>query len=775
MIITSFCFFGTYDAITQMREEPDRKFGIAMDGSPLMQKEIGQLTRFIETDLADYRVLENKGYANFLNDGFVKSEIFQCGIAKVLFDRYQGELKEELKERLVRFQKFKPYEHPQKVTGVEMTWKRFMPAFFEDYQTFKGVGVEPTAEAFAALSALYMDQSRFPPALMRQMLRYQQQQYGAAVQLDPYVHSGDLTLFHAASLSDWFGPKFVELTAQFIHNAAIFAKNQGYVVTEAEAKASLLQSSMQNMQQLSPNEVISGGEFEKIYQRQLKILGLTEREAVAIWQKVLLMRRMLDDVGFGLFVDSLVYDQFHDYVSRGARVEVYQLPKALRLKNAEDVIKLDLYLDAVTNQGGRLDLSGDYRSVEEVMAIAPELVEKRFKVSVARVRKEDLERDIALRDTWEWEVEDQNWALLKERFKEISGSVEKNRQERFAFLETLDVELRDQIDGFAREKIVSENLGMIRERLSSETSTPKVVRIALKGVGQPLVGINDRVKLLELLEKSAIRGEGKTGELDSFEKLSCYTEDGKVFYRIHLLDRSKNYEIMTFEDAMSSHALDLMLDTRLQSEYVKRGYKESFEEVREQIAKSLFAKVVSNVIREEREYEPSLSEGQDPWEVAKDRRLGLYMRRMKELAALGDESVLDNLFSLDALKSGGEGLDEKRPIQEQWRLVRSEKTLDRKSSDPLFSEDLFTIPEGGWSDVIFGLDSGPVFYQILERSLDVNPIKDGMREARGLLGGEARSHLIETLVDEIKDKGAIAFSKGALIDDVDENRLSFGS
>ncbi len=86
MVIGSFSFFGTYGALqSEKRQEEDVVIGKVLDGSRLSSKDVQQLSRFLDSDFQD--AMNGNGGANLLNDGFLRNDIFKCGLGTLFFGR----------------------------------------------------------------------------------------------------------------------------------------------------------------------------------------------------------------------------------------------------------------------------------------------------------------------------------------------------------------------------------------------------------------------------------------------------------------------------------------------------------------------------------------------------------------------------------------------------------------------------------------------------------------------------------------------------------------
>lgn len=705
IIVVSFSFFGTYSALMQKSGRVDRLLGKGIDGAKVMKSEIDHLVSMLNTDSQDLMVFENKGMPNLLNEGVVRKQLIQRGLLRDLFEAYQDEIAGELQERVVRFTKFKPYVHPDRMIGVEKVLEQFMPAYAADYQKFKLSKGGADGSMVALLGELYKNQATFPPQVLRQILLFQQNQFAKSVRPDPNLTEGDLSFFYAKSLTDWFGPKFVHVIGQFVHNAAVYAKQHGYEVSKEEAKSALMQVGMDNLQMLQREKRVTTQEFQDFYQKQLRILGMTEAEAVSAWQKVTLFKKLFKDVEEGVCIDSKLYKEFHGFASKGVKVDLYRLPKSLEMRSSGDLEKLEVYLNLVT-QNSEEAMSTKFLPAREVMKKAPELVWKRFVVKVSKVTRKEIEDQVGLRNTWNWEIEDRNWEVLSEKFALLAKSQLTEREKRFSYLESLDQKTRGEIDNFARMRMVKENPEWIKEELSKAEPSVKELRILLEGDDEILSGVKDRTRMLSLLERAALQSEDR--EDSSREELYNYSEDGNVFYRIQICERQEDFEVISFEQAKTKKILDRLVEKK------------------------------------------------KPTKVDLD-RLVFYMQDMRKKVLL-DQDVLAQSRLKGA--QGGERLEQMDPLEEQWRIEKEELSITRKMNHPLFSEDLFMEGQNEWSQVMQDKAGNPYFYHIKGQFVDLDPVAKGMEEGRKLLGKEAVRGLMANILSEMKAKKVISFTSG---------------
>src|SRR5690242_18504016 len=226
MTVSSFVFFGTFSTLMDPRQEAsDRQVATSISGKPLMQREIYSLCQLLSTS-SGHPGVKNR-MPNLFNEGVIEKEFLSTGLSLVLAKEHFAQLKPDLDARLKKMKRFHFYSHPASPhVGVLSLYQRFAPSLMQHLELLQKQGEECTLESLALMIQLYSDQESLPTEMIRQMLLFQQRQQGLPP--DPRLAEGDLSLFGFTSLDDWFGPLFVELHAQFIANAADFAKAKGY-------------------------------------------------------------------------------------------------------------------------------------------------------------------------------------------------------------------------------------------------------------------------------------------------------------------------------------------------------------------------------------------------------------------------------------------------------------------------------------------------------------------------------------------------------------------
>ncbi len=754
MVICSFLFFGISNSIHHQARDKDWKYGTAVDGTSISGLEMKQLVRFISSDLSDLMVFENRGNPNLFNDGALKSEIIDTGIAQELYNRFEDQLKGDLEERFQKFQAYKPYEHPQKVIGTVSVWKHFgkEAGMYNEWENFKSLDSKMDEKSFDAIARLYLAQKKFPPGILRQILLYQQYQYGNKVQADQYLQSSDLAIFNAKTAIDWFGPKFVELAALFFHNGAIEAQKLGYRVSFIEARTSLVENLMKGLRLVEPNKNVSKEEFGRFMQRQLSLVNLSEDEAVKAWQKVLITRRWLDDAGSGVFVDSQLYRSYFDYAYKVAKIDHFKLPDAVNFKSIDDMLKFEIYLDAIGERDNLLDMPSRLYSIEEMKTRSPEFLEKRFIVDYSTQTREEIAVNVSLKNSLSWQLNESNWSRLVEEFPLLSSYSGDSQEDKHEYILKLNEKDRARIDAFVRSNIIDEHKEMIRETLARAKRTTKEIAIPLVKSGNVLNTLADHKTVLHLLESAPLRHESaEEADVESAVKLSCYTEDNDKFHSIRVIDRDREFYVMTFEKAKKSGVLDKILGEKLRNEYTNGRFKEGYDLQLPRLKEIAFNAILSEIERFENK-DPTTFESVDKrLEFAAEHRMVSYMKQRLEDAKNGlfvEKSQKDYMLSKDHLQ-------ELPSLDESWFPVRLEESITRNLSHQNFEESLFEMRASSWSDVNVEHDSGVSFFQVLDSYIDTTPMEKRMREGRKFLSNEARQNMLSKFLDRSIESKAL--------------------
>jgi len=780
VIVISFSFFGTYSSMSNSPFREQIAF-TTVNGTNVTRHELDEMVLFIGTDAYDKLLFGGAWGPNFLNDGVIKNDFLSTGLAVELSNTYVNELKPDLIARTDKERRFSLYTNPQApFIGVESAWKTFAPEMLSYYHALRIIQDPTSQDALQARIGLFLMERQFPSALLRQILRYQEKQFSWLAP-DRNLEYLDLSLFGYHTVEDWFGSRFVRVIAQFIMNAAEVAEQKGYVVTRAEALSDLMNNAEQSYKQNNRNPNIGVTNSHEYFNEQLRRLGLDQNTAAKMWQQVLLFRRMFQDMGSSVFVDSYTFKQIDSYALDTAQGELYQLPKALRLGSFNALQKFEVYLDAVTKrteeEKNKLTLPTTFLPVAEVSKKAPELVEKRYLLEIAQTDKVALQGNIGVKESWNWEVADKGWNQLVKQFPEIGAAGAKTRDERFAVLDDLDDKTRFKVDAFARGAIVDEHPEWLENALQESQPTTKVVSLHAKGGSSEFAGLQNGNDLMVLLDAAPLASTDKTvGDKPSVneasKKLSQYSADGKTYYRIAVIDRSSQSEILSFEEALQQGVLEPLLNTKLEAYYLKireenpKDYQRDdkswkpLADVKDKVAEKYFENVLKSI---RAAYAAAVPADKVPQQFIVDYaatlRLFPYMRSTKE-KLLKNPALIDQLTaSHEKVQAQENTLSVKKPLADQWKIERNASKIARSSPEQMVDKtELFSLSDGSWTNVNTPANGDLNFFHMDHKGVVVNDkvVDSTTTRAKRVLSDGAQQQLMVALLTLIQAKHSIS-------------------
>ncbi len=763
VVVVSFCFFGTLGSQSRVQELPDRAVVKAVDGSEIMQRDLATLCRMIGSSPLDRHGMERGIPPNLLNDSVIEKELIASGMAMLLARHYFEELRPDLETRLARIKSYRPYAHAQYPhIGAEAIWRQFLPSLTEHLNVLRMKSDQLTFETLSILFQLYLDQAMLPADFLKQILTNQLAQQG--LPQDPILAHSDLSLFGFHSLEDWFGPRFVELAGQFIMNAARFADQHGYQVSNEAVRTELYQNIVNGYREVSRQDKVEGEAVVAYYQRKMHEWGIDERQMLSSWRQVMLFRRLFQDVGNSVFLDPLPFEQFHRYTKQAVKADLYELPSHLRLRDLFDVFKLQVYLEAVSSEHARhknlLSLPQQLASLDEIEKRSPELVERTIEVEYAQVSKEQLAREISLKETWNWEVQDASWNLLNKQFPKLFSSPAQSVSERHRALDKLDAKERLKVDAYAQQCMIDQQPERIAAAL--DRSAMRQQKFGLRGAGLlgPFHQINNQQQLIDLLRAAPIRGQEAFAEQKKVEQsLYLYSEDQQTFYRIAVLDRSEERTLLSFAQVQRDGTLDRILDKRLEEAYpdIRRKHAAQFQktdgtwkpymEVREKVGRVVFADLLKAIEESNHSLAQALSlnETELPSAFYAQNRLYRFMNQVKGQIEANAEDRQWVREDSEAAAS----------LSDQWKLVKKCQRIERSSDFNFAKEQMFTIPVGGWSPVDIGQSGALAFYRVLhvEEPSD-RPVAETV-QGHQMLSLDAQRDFFLGLLKQIEEKQAI--------------------
>lgn len=726
VVISSFVFFGTFNAMGNGPVRQDRVVGVAIDGSKMNLNELQDLSRFIAVDREDVASAGPNTPPNLLNDGVVRKDLLRTGVAEVLVRGGWDLLKSGFGEKLDRAKVYRSYEHPDApFLSAKGVWERFAPSVNRECSALQSMS-EANEDVFVHLSHLYYLQTALPAEWMRKILLMQEQQY-KWLKPDGRLRQDDLALFGFHTVQDWFGKDFVDLMAQFIHNTAIEAEAKGYVVSLEEAKAELRKNYTESMKKI----VEAKWPIQLSYKDQLRILGMDESEAARTWRKVMLFRRYFNDVGEAAFIDRLPYSEFAAVASEKASVESYQLSPSLKLTSALDLLAFETYIKsvAVPNPSDPLALPTAYVTPDEAAKKAPQLVATEYAAQVAVVDKRETSLNAPLKEVWDYETQEEVWKNLKKEFTFVQQLTGKTAEERFAALEMLDPVSRSKIDLFARKQLLIKHPEWIDAALLK--AQPKETQLFLSAGSIEMPHIANPKRLGSLFEQILTKPEDALSELQHFDS-------GDAVFRFDNIAKVSDPKIKTFEQAKKDGSLNHLVENALQAAHSKYkaklpAEKQTLEwtQVKEELAELLLAETKKLILKHAPKEEVHF---------ASCRFLSPVNHALKAIQQ-GKEAPVKTI-----------GDD---PLIAQFKLERIEKEIPRTAEENWMAEESFILQPKSWSPVHVAADGTVQFIYVKERKMVQEPILEQLSFGKEMLVSDVQRVLAEKILTKMKSKQAI--------------------
>ena len=748
VIILSFSFFGTYSAFTSGKGDDPVVF-TTVSNKRITRSEFNDYVHFFSTD-----ALSGEGLSgNPLNDGVIENDIISTPVGEALTKRFAPMFLKEWELRFKREKQFQPYRHPQApFISAEQVWSYFAPDLKSSLEMYQTQDKESALDYYSAKRALYMAEKQFPAVYLRQILLYQQKQFDW-VEPDVALEGRPLGLFGYQQLSDWFGQAFIDKSAEFIIEMAAQARNEGLSVSRAEVLASLYKNAQIAAKRYGEKSQQTPDEIMK---RTLLSLGMDESRAVKVWGDVLLMRRALLDVPNKVVLNPKAFAEKMQSQALTVELEGYQLQPSLRLGSSRDLFKMETWLDAVTKKEKVFSLipSSNFRSPDEVGASFPELVERRFLLSITEVDTTKLANHIRIKDIWAWQND--HWDELVKEIPAIKGGSEDSRESRFRALENLTPALRTRADEIARKALIAAHGEWISVDLDSAKPETKVVGIRLQGGDLPFQGIKDRSALVKELASAPIAEPTPT--------LNQYTQDGVHFYKIIVLDRKTDSQLVSLPDLLADGTLDSVLDRILEASYERvrntkpsdfkkeNGSWKPFSEVKDAVAELHYAPLLRRLSQAATEWKdvfPSYCQWDDP-KVARVavRFLPLLASRWKEIKEKGED---ENNVGTPCLPSEKDSLSLDSSPCALFALVKFSEKLSQGDvqEKPMFKE-AFTVESGAWISPHYSQNLGPFVAHVKTRF--PGEYKDAMRRMIYDLQGRLGEEIVEIKANEYVQK-----------------------
>ncbi len=760
VIVISFSFFGTFQAFSG-KEQDDSVVFTAVDGSKVRRTEVSDMVNFLTSDSHDF-LFSGAMAGNALNDGVIASDVLESGLAIAIGDPFMMEIGSEQQSRLDRERRYKPYSHPRApFLTAEQIWAYYAPDIKTNYDRLRGYDNAQNKDAFQTRVNLFVAERRFPSIYLRQFLRYQEASHKWLPQ-DPNLMHQDLSLFGYHSIQDWFGRQFVELVAQFVINSAKVAEQKGYTITKDETMASLYRNAEEAWRQARTQGLTQAPNAQDFFQEQLRRLGMDQARAINVWKDVLLFRTLYFENADSILVDTASYKDFYHHLNEYVDIDLYQLPKDLRFSTLGDLEQFVLYLNAVrppvegSKNQNPLAIPMAFATVQQVKKVYPELVERTFTVRMQEANKEELQKKIGVRQTWEWQVQDPNWQDLKKRYPELAKGGDDTQEARLKLLDSLDPARRATCDTSSRQKIVDQHPEWLEQVLNEATAEVKEITVREQGGKPPFTGFKDGATLISLLDKAPLNEQSK--------ELAQISQDNVHYFKIEVIERQQPERILTFSEAKADATMDAILNKTLEASYPRvrskqpalflkdNGEWKPFKEVKDNIALYHFEELFRLIDHKIAYYKEKMPNYTD-WASKENAILAVsllpYVQEeqnvIKEKIAKAEE--WPDIKGDAANKSG--------PEQFSMIKVRERQVL----SGPNFAvnpELAFSLERETMSPLTCYQNSGPSFFIVLGKGFLPSDglVRAKVLEERSMVGREAVLALAGDLLTAMQKKGA---------------------
>jgi len=693
VIIVTFSLFGSYKTFGQADGRKEIVVGHAIDGSKLKYFEIKQLSALLGAESGRMGVIGN--------------EFLKTGVADILAQAFYEPLKGDWQSRLDRVKRCRFYVHPSApFLNAQDLWKHLAPDAIRELRVLQEMP-EAGEKFFASWSRLYLLQEQYPSELIKRVLLYQQNQY--QIPSDPRLFSEDCSLLGFHGTGEWFGPQFTDLVAQFILNGAAMAEGKGYSATRAEAEVDLARRFSSKEQSLDST---------------LRSVGVQKNEAIGLWQRVVLFQHYFQAVGQAALLDDLSYRSFSEFAHETAVIDVYRLPKELQLRSIDDFVSFEIYKRLACASCDSLSCPNSLLSVNDVEQRAPELVYKKYHLKCAQIDLQTLQSRLSMREVWSWQTEPQNWTELKRSFAEISDQTGKTP---FEVLEKLDPLRRAAIDDWSRQRIVDAHPEWVEQELNAAALKDQDLYIF---ANSDIVGLSiERSNEFEALLDRSVAGDASAAD-----SLKNYREKNMI-WRVNSVGMDKK-TVISFADAKKMNRINP--DSFLEEEYYiirnqtpslfqnENGDYLPFSEVKEKLVSHVFAALFRALDDEVGEHEDSLAyyiqHRFDPW-------------MQQALASLKEGNDLSG--------------------QCLWPIEKSERTINRTSSEEWIMKQPFILKADEWSDVYVPPDGEIVFFFVKEHTRSPSPVLEQIQQGQQTLANDIKSLMAQQLLNAALKKQSL--------------------
>lgn len=723
LISISFLFFGIVPKGAS--SIPDKVAYVTTSKEKIKQSKFEGVKTLLLTNNGEYSLYGPILGPHYFTENFFVSDLMKPGFLNLLYNKFSTELNKEIEEKYKQELAFQPYIHPNAAfLNAQTIWSIHAPNLQHSLETYKN-SLDPKKQ-FEAKQNLFLAESKFSSLALWQMLSENERQFDW-VPNDPNLNPQRLNLFGYHSLEDWFGEKLIQKASEFIFEVNAIAKQQGYRLTDQEAEQDLIQQNQINFSRIKALGVEDFQNSDDYFNAKLRHLGMNRVQLISLWKELLIFRRFFQESGNAAILDSLAFSKFEQVATEKIRANQYTLPPSLHSASFEDLMKMEVYLEALGKPLNQLSLNFKRKECEEVAASYPQLVETPYQLQYKEINLTSAALSIRVQDIWNWKLDPQNYSTLSERFPELKLAGEPNSELFQTHLENLDALTANRVDQFVREFLFKGNKEWLEKAFMMADSKIEEVCVRPNGQGLPFKG-------LELFDQK----ENFLSDLSNYERSNeqrgdnlPFTFDQHHYYQILALDKMGPMRLVALEKLKQEHQLDKMLHKKL-NEYLghetkfQRGLTSAQKKVALKLFNPLKEHIVAEFLTTHKESEQEFSEA-----------FYCQYRFYHEMQA-----------ALNFMKENGK-TGEKYSFNGLWTLEESSQTLVRYLAPQKVMEDLLPLSEGQWSAVnLYGEDLE--FYHVFEK-LQNNGRHVMQREYKNQIGVELKKARAQEILNQLQE------------------------
>lgn len=665
-------------------------FGLLPKGAPTMPDKVAYKTAFkdkikqskfdgvkamILTNNGEYTLFGQALGHHYFSENFLVSDLMKPGLLSLVLQKNMDDLKADLTDQYKKEVAFQPYVHPNaSFLSAQTIWSIHAPKLEESIQNYKKI--KGPLSRFEEKQKLFLEESKFPSFALWQMLSENESQFDW-VPTDPNLNPQRLNLFGYHSLEDWFGDKLIKKTCEFIFEVNALAKQKGYRITDQEAEQDLMKLNELNFMKIKALGVEDFTDSQAYFDTKLRHLGFNKVQMISLWKELLIFRRFFQESGNAALLDSFALKNFEQHASQKVKVNQYSLPKPLQCKTLQDLMELEVYLEALGKPLNQLSLEFKMKELDKVAAETPQLVEQPVLIQYKEVDLSTVALAVKVQDIWKWKLDPQNYKTLIQKFPKLGLSGSPGSEAFQESLENLDALTNLQIDQYVREVLLKENTDWLDKAFSSTEAKQSEVLVSRNGKGLPFKNLELSSKKEAFLKEFFSANEKK--EYASFSQ--PFTFDDQHYYQVLVTSNQGPEKLVDFEKLKGEYVLQKLLYKRL-NQYSDKELKagKNLSSVQKKWANQLFEPLKKEIIKE-------------------------YLVVHKEDSRdFSDQFYCQYRFH-DSMRKALDFLKENSKVNEQytfnnlWTLEASPHTYVRYLSSEPVMESLLSLKEGQWTPV----------------------------------------------------------------------------